>query len=196
MENPRGYGPPPGVWQPLSAVPRQTSVQQRIEDESHLKLLATMTLVYSGLTALASVFTFLYIFLGALGVIDSDELEVSLAVAGFIVVLGFVLACVLLAKAIVLLFSGLGLLKRKWQGVTYFGAALMCLNVPLGMVLAVFTFLVLGRPSVQALYKKAPRAPVPAPAPDPKPRTDWKWPTPPMKLVRIEPPHYRVATPT
>jgi hypothetical protein len=77
----------------------------------------------------------------------------------------------------------------------------MSWNMPLGTVLAVFTFIVLGRASVTALYEgRTVVTPQPIP-PTPAPRNDWRPPTPRtatprMPLTRVEPPRWRVATPT
>jgi hypothetical protein len=86
--------------------------------------------------------------------------------------------------------SGYGLLHHKWRGLSYFGAVLACLNVPMGTALAVFTFIVLDRASVRALYAgRLPFVPVPF-VPVATPRAPKRSDAP---TTRPDPMRFRVA---
>ena len=162
MQNPYGgYGPPPGIYQPLTGLPGQpapaTPTQQ---DFDNLKTLGICTLVYGILIGLASLFGLVYVAIG-IGVAstpatpDNPDPEM---VGGILAGVGVLVCTLFAAKCALLVFSAIGLLKHKWRTVSYVGAALSCMNMPLGTILGVFTFLVLGRPSVRALYEQTARS--------------------------------------
>jgi hypothetical protein len=154
MQNPwGGYGPPPGTYQPLVGMPGQMpAAQPTQQDFDHLKTLGICTLVYSGLVGLASLFGLVYVAIGVAMAVDPGGDPDAEAVGGIFAVMGMVICGIFAAKCILLIFSGIGLIKHKWRMASYIGAALSCMNMPLGTILGVFTFLVLGRPSVKALY--------------------------------------------
>jgi heme A synthase len=56
------------------------------------------------------------------------------------------------AIAIALVLSGLALRKRQRRNLTFVVACIICINVPFGTLLGVFTLIVLSRASVKALY--------------------------------------------
>jgi hypothetical protein len=84
--------------------------------------------------------------------------------------------------------SGYGLMHHKWRALSQIGAGLACLNVPMGTALAVFTFIVLDRASVRALYSGQP---MPVPAVYRAPSTPRTTPKPPT--TRPDPMRFRVA---
>ena len=51
------------------------------------------------------------------------------------------------------LYSGRCLKRRQKRTLSLVTAGLNCLQIPLGTALGIFTFIVLNRPSVQALYR-------------------------------------------
>ncbi len=57
-----------------------------------------------------------------------------------------------LAMAIGNIMSATFIKKRKHKTFTYIISGINCLQVPFGTVLGIFTFIVLGRPSVQSAY--------------------------------------------
>ena len=57
-----------------------------------------------------------------------------------------------LATTVALVISGLGLRRRRRRTLSFVVACLICLNVPFGTALGVFTLIVLSRASVKALY--------------------------------------------
>lgn len=54
------------------------------------------------------------------------------------------------------LAAGLCLRRRRGRAVIYVASVLNLLNIPLGTALGIFTFLVLGRPTVSAAFDEAP----------------------------------------
>ena len=62
-----------------------------------------------------------------------------------------------LLGAFLSILSGSYLRGRRKRTFSQVVAALQCLAVPLGTVLGIFTFVVLGRPTVQQTYDQVPR---------------------------------------
>lgn len=58
-------------------------------------------------------------------------------------------------------YAGRLLTLRKGKTFIQFVAALQCLHMPIGTLLGVFTFIVLGRPSVAALFSLLSTTPIP-----------------------------------
>ena len=121
-------------------------------DRDQLKLLGIMTLAYAGTIAIVALATFAYMCAIAVSIAADSEDGSGLA-AGIVFVVGIAVSAVLVLKSAWMAFSGLGLLKHKWRTVSYIGAGLSCMAMPLGTALAVFTFIVLERPGVRALYE-------------------------------------------
>ena len=66
----------------------------------------------------------------------------------------YLLAGLLMVGHLVLnLFTGLGLLKYRLRPLSFVTAGINCLSFPLGTVLGVFTFIVLGRETVAESYR-------------------------------------------
>lgn len=155
MQYPQGgYGPPPGIYQPLQGLPGQPPAGQPTQqDYDNLRMLGIGTFVYAGLVGLISLFCLIYVVVGLAMIADPGGDPNAEVAGGVIALVGVIVCSILLAKCILLVFSGIGLLKHKWRTASYIGAALCVMNMPLGTILGVFTFLVLGRPSVRALYE-------------------------------------------
>jgi len=64
-------------------------------------------------------------------------------------------AGVCIVGGVINFLSGRYLMQKKNRMFSMVVAGLNCLNMPLGMILGVFTFVVLLRPSVQALYEES-----------------------------------------
>jgi hypothetical protein len=56
--------------------------------------------------------------------------------------------------AVLCLLTGISLNAQRRRTLCMVTAGLMCLNIPLGTILGVFTFVVLSRPSVKALFEQ------------------------------------------
>ncbi len=124
------------------------------EDESHLKLLSVFYYVFAALGALALL---MVAGLGALvfATVGRDGHGSAAFGSSDVAVLVVVLllsAALSLAGAILQFMTAQRLRQRRGRGLCQFTAAITCLSFPLGTALGVFTFIVLGRPSVRAAF--------------------------------------------
>jgi hypothetical protein len=157
-------------------------------DRDQLQLLGIFHIVYGAIAALAGLVTLAYMcVLGLSEAVDSDGSAVA---GGVVAVIGVFICALFVLKGIVLAASGYGLLHHKWRAFSQFAAILACLNVPMGTALCIFTFIVLDRASVRALYAgvPAPVAPAPYRPPVVTPRK-----APDAPTTRPDPMRFRVA---
>jgi len=156
-------------------------------DRDLLQLLGIFHVIYGAIAGIAGLATFAY--MCALGFAAAVGDEGSALAGSIVVVIGVFVCAFFVLKGLVMAASGYGLMHHKWRALSQIGAGLACLNIPLGTALAVFTFIVLDRASVRALYASQPM-PVPvAYRPQPTPRTT------PRKTpdTRPDPMRFRVA---
>ena len=140
--------------------------QLQNEDVSHLKALKICHYVMGGLGLLG--------FLGMIGysllivsvlnnpeIMGPDEMTEEMLTGlpeNFIPAMGgiyLVGALFALIPAILNFMTASALGKRKSKGLIYTTSALNCLNIPIGTVLGVFTFIVLSRDSVKTLFNQS-----------------------------------------
>jgi len=132
------------------------------EDLRHLRLLSIFYYVAAGLQALVSLFGLIYIALGvamASGKLGNEEdlREGEAAfVAGVFFFVGGAIVLLCLLGVGLSFFSARGLRGRHSRTLILITAGLACLQVPLGTILGVFTFVVMMRPSVVALFEQEP----------------------------------------
>ncbi len=127
------------------------------KDVSDLNTLSILHYVWSGILGLTTLGMIGYFLLlggvfgasAASGGADAGGMAVA---AGIMVVLLVVFGLVLAGLCVLHLLAASGLRKRTRRTVTYIASALMCMSFPLGTALGVWTFVVLSRPSVKALY--------------------------------------------
>lgn len=141
------------------------AAQERKKDADHLRALAICHFVMAGLAALGIGFLALHYNLmssvlqepGMFGQGEEAAQARSLFAAfqWFYVIFGIFLA----AGATLNLLSGLWIRARRRRLFSLVVAGLNCLQMPLGTILGVFTFIVLLRDSVRALYEAPPAAP-------------------------------------
>lgn len=132
-------------------------VQATAKDESDLNTLSILHYVWSALLGCTTVGMIAYFVLlgGIVGMSVSEsggDPTGAAAAAGFTIVIAIVLGVVLTALFIIHLLAASGLRKRKRRVLTFIASGLMCTSFPLGTALGVWTFMVLGRPGVKALY--------------------------------------------
>ena len=145
-------------------MPADTDRQILIDCE-HLKLLSIGYKISSGISALFSVMGLFYASFGVLmGEVITHTPKSAIAsnkpppaFIGWIFV-GFGLAwfVVMVAVAAVKWYTGTCLEHRKSRTFCMVFAAIICLGFPYGTILAVFTFIVLGRESVARTFEAAP----------------------------------------
>lgn len=135
--------------------------ERTIIDAEHLRLLAIFHFVSAALAFAGVLFASLYLVL-IRAVFANPELyaqspdgpppAVVITIFRWVTGIGvvwFVVACV------GNLLSGLFLRKRQYRTFSMVIAGINCLHIPLGTLLGVFTFAVLGRESVRKLYLNA-----------------------------------------
>jgi MFS family permease len=132
------------------------------ENEQHLKLLSTFHYIVGGLGALFACFPLIHVTLGIMMIVNPDFLNnghkgpTPPAFVGYLFILmgGFFVLCGW-AAAICTIISGRYLARRKKRMFSFVMAAILCMFVPFGTVLGVFTIIVLSKESVQKLYGHA-----------------------------------------
>jgi len=128
------------------------------QDEEHLRLLSIFHYVVGGLAAFFSFFPLLYAGFGAFMLYASahpqmQQGEPPPALVGWIVIAfgcGFFLAGEALATCIVL--AGRFLARRRRYWFVFITGCVQCLFFPFGIILGVFTIIVLSRTSVKQLF--------------------------------------------
>jgi hypothetical protein len=127
-------------------------------DAEHLKILSICWYVASGLAVLMGCFPLVYVALGIAMVVNPQGLAGGgqppppPAVGWMFAIMGGCVSLVAWTGAILGVFAGRSLAQRKRLVLCYVAAALVCLQIPIGTVLGIFTFIVLARPSVKACF--------------------------------------------
>jgi hypothetical protein len=129
------------------------------KDEEHLKLLEIFHYVVAALCALFGSIPLIHVGLGLMMVLRpaffaGGQKDAPPAWFGFIfITIGGILVLLGWTAAICTFISGRYLSKRKKRMFSFVMAAVLCMFMPFGTVLGVFTILVLNRESVQRLYQ-------------------------------------------
>jgi len=144
--------PPPIIASPTTSPSK---------DEEHLRLLAIFHYVVAALGALFACFPLVHVAVGLLlffhqGLSNHGRQDVPphwfglifVIVGGFFVLLGW-------GAAICTFISGRYLARRRKRLFSFVMAAILCIFIPFGTILGVFTLIVLSRKSVQQLYLRA-----------------------------------------
>lgn len=134
------------------------SAAQRAKDEEHLRLLVIFHYVVAGIGAFFACFPLIHVAIGMMlflgssfGVKGGNNMPpqwfglIFVLIGGFMVIFGW-------TAAICTFISGRYLAKRRKRMFSFVMAAIMCMFMPFGTILGIFTILVLSRESVQRLY--------------------------------------------
>ena len=145
---------PPQPVQPFSyADPTQVS-----RDDEHLRLLAIFHYIVGGLIALFSSCGIFYLVIGAVAFTNPAALQGTQPMPGympwFLSILGGGMVALGWAIGGLTIYSGRCMAKRRARTFSLIMAGVICIWVPFGTVLGVFTFIVLLRPSVAAMYPR------------------------------------------
>jgi hypothetical protein len=126
------------------------------QDQEHLKILSILFYVKAGLLALTGLFFSIYIFMGVAFIsmdIPRKANEPDPAIfGGFFIVFGLVFIVLFGAMAVLAFLAGRNLARYRSYTFCFVIAALVCLSMPLGTLLGIFTIVVLMRDSVKALF--------------------------------------------
>ena len=151
--------------------------RQQLLDEEHLRLLAIGYFVTGGAYSALALFPMIYIVMGlflALGMPDVSRNSLGPApvfMGWLLVIVGFALVIALSAVGSLQLYVGRCLLRRTSPTLCMVAAGISCLFIPFGTLLGIFTFVVLGRPSVQVRFRASSLAPPPPRPPSPSQST-------------------------
>jgi hypothetical protein len=136
--------------------------RQRLLDLEHLRLLRLGYLISGWVNAVWALFPLIHITLGLVMMFgsfpfDSQNPGPSDArfVGIFFLAIGVVISAIFGTAAVLKLIAARKLGERRAKTFILVVAALSCLGIPYGTALGVFTFLVLQRPSVDALFQHA-----------------------------------------
>jgi len=128
------------------------------DDRAHLKALSICWYVFAGLSLLGALCGGLYLIMGVVmatvGGADNDDEAMAMGVVfgG----MGLLVLLIVIPVAVLNFLTARGLAHLRRKTLIYVMAAIACLNVPLGTVLGVFTFIVMGRPTVKAAFDNPP----------------------------------------
>lgn len=136
--------------------------RQTVIDEEHLKLLSIFYMVSAGLTGLFSFFGIFYAAMGGFigyAVIHSPQVQTGTGgpppefLGWIFAVIGCAIFVFGMAMAILKFYVARCLKRRTSRTFCLVIAAISCLEFPYGTALGVFTFIVLGRPSVTQTFR-------------------------------------------
>lgn len=136
--------------------------RQAIVDEEHLRLLPVFYWVLGAMDVFFSLYGLIYVAFAA--IFAFAPFESSSTVSGpppafigwFFFIFGAAFMLVFGISAGLKIATGFWIRKRRRRTASLVVAGLSCVSVPFGTIVGVFTFLVLLRPSVVALYGEAP----------------------------------------
>ena len=133
---------------------------QRVQDHEHLRLLTIGHYVYAGITAVLSLIPLFHVGFGllmalspTLGAPPSGSGPPPQVFGLLFVVIGGVIIVAGETLAALNYVAGRFIKQRRSRMFIFVISALNCLNVPLGALLGIFTFIVLSRPSVRTQFE-------------------------------------------
>lgn len=122
----------------------------------HLSTLSILHYVYGAFICLAGVAVLALVFAGSF--LNSDWLQQQPGggpprmVGALLSTLGWVLFALIELQGVLNLISAVRIGQHKGRTLSQVVAAFNCLNIPFGLALGIFTFVVLGNREVQDLY--------------------------------------------
>jgi len=139
------------------------SERQAIVDEEHLRLLPIFYWVLGGLDIFMSLYGLIYVAYGAFfALVPWEESGAAGAeqfpqfIGWFMGGMGLAITLAFCASAALKIFAGFWMRARRRRTACLVAAGITCLLIPIGTIVGVFTFIVLLRPSVAALFAPQP----------------------------------------
>ena len=143
----------------------EQELRESIIDEEHLKLLSIGYLVSAAWNALFSLFGLFYAFIGLMmgsifaNIPPNPGQEPPPPFIGWIFgAFGLLMFVIAVTLGVLKFIASRRLKQRRSRVFCMVVAVLSCLAIPYGTILGVFTFLVLGRPSVLRLFEDQSRS--------------------------------------
>jgi hypothetical protein len=147
----------------------EDDARQAIVDHEHLRLLSIAYLVSACLNALYSLLGLLYAFMGvfmsaliARAPVKPGQGPPPELMVWFFGLFGFAMFSIMVGVGALKFIAYRRLKQRRSRVFCMVVAGISCVGVPYGTLLGVFTFMVLGRPSVTKLFEVTP-PPISAP---------------------------------
>jgi hypothetical protein len=138
----------------------------RNQDEEHLKLLAIFHYIVAAIIALFACFPLIHVAMGWMMVANPGYMANGqqgqpppAAFGYFFIAMGGIFILMGWTAAICTFISGRFLARRRNRLFSFVMAALLCMFVPFGTILGIFTIIVLSKESVQRLYRTTPVTP-------------------------------------
>lgn len=124
------------------------------QDEQHLDLLAVFYFVLGGLTALFAFFPLFHLVMGIIAIAAglAEYEPAGVAFGAIFVIVATLIILLGLTMAALIIITGFRLKQRRSYTFCMVIAAIMCLNMPLGTILGVFTIVVLVKEPVKELF--------------------------------------------
>ena len=126
--------------------------------QRQLRTLAILHYIWGGLNiaggiALIIIYTSVGIGMVAAGAIHGEPDQIALGIfAGVFIMFAFTLGFFIIASAVLSIVSASLMLKRKNRVFSIVIAGTECANAPLGVLLGVFTIVILSKPELRELY--------------------------------------------
>lgn len=134
------------------------SERQAIVDDENLKMLSVFYWVLGGMDALFSLYGWIYVAYGVFflmlpfDVKDAPAEEFPAFIGWFMLAMGAAVVIGFCVLATLKILAGIWIKRRKHRTALLVISGLSCFSIPFGTVVGVFSFLVLFRPSVAALF--------------------------------------------
>lgn len=133
--------------------------------EEHLKILSVLYYVNAALHLVGTCFGLVYVAMAVFmreAILAAPERQPEAEqfadlFSGVFALVGVGIGCFAIAGAVCSFLSARWMTQRRNRTFSLVVAALTCLNVPLGTILGVFTFIVLTKSETEALYASAER---------------------------------------
>lgn len=154
--------PPALPAQDLTVKAFRGDVVQAVRDREHLKLLSIGYYVMAGMKVFGSLVLVLYIMMGGVMMAggfsdvshDNQDAEVFQMMGGMMVAGSLFLIALLWLQALLECVVAQRLLQCRSRTLCFVAAGISCLNFPFGVLLGVFTFLLMSRPSISRCFDR------------------------------------------
>jgi hypothetical protein len=126
-------------------------------DTEHLKILSVCWYVVSGLSVLFGCFPLLYVGMGVMMMTTPRAFAGGApppppAIGLFFALFGGFFSLMIWVGAVLAFLTGRALTNRNRLILCYVTAGLACLQIPIGTILGIFTFVILARPTVRSKF--------------------------------------------